>query len=104
MLRSIIILSIISLMTLPSIAQPLRGKVVEWDESMNMEMPLTGANAHWMNTTESSTADNDGNFKIEMSQPLPAKLIVSFVGYQNDTTEITNNSFRKIVLKKSVDL
>jgi outer membrane receptor for ferrienterochelin and colicins len=82
----------------------LRGKVVEWDEGMKMEMPLPGANVYWLGTTNAATCNEKGEFSIALPDNLPVKLVVSFVGYQSDTVNITDDSFRKIVLKKSIDL
>jgi outer membrane receptor for ferrienterochelin and colicins len=82
----------------------LKGKVVEWDEGMKKEMPLVGTNVYWLGTTDAATCNVKGDFSISLPENLPAKLVVSFVGYQSDTITITDNSFRKIVLKKSIDL
>ncbi len=87
-----------------SIAQTLSGSVAEWDESMKMEMPVAGANVYWMHTTTGTSTDANGNFKIALPDALPASMVVSFVGYANDTLQITGPSFQKVVLKKSVDL
>src|SRR5437868_2449689 len=86
-------------------AQPLlKGKVMEWDEGMKMEMPLPGANVYWLGTTNAATCDANGEFSITLPGNLPSKLVVSFVGYQSDTFSIADDSFRKVVLKKSIDL
>src|SRR5436190_1431140 len=82
----------------------LKGKVVEWDESMKMEMPLVGANVYWSGTANATSTDANGEFSISLPDVLPAKLVISFVGYQSDTLNITDDSFRKITLKKSIEL
>ncbi len=87
-----------------SSAQTFSGKVVEWDEGMKMEMPLIGANIYWLNTTNGSTTNDKGDFQLSLSSTLPAKLVVSFVGYKNDTILVSDNSFQKVILKKSVEL
>jgi len=92
-----------SLAATVSCAQTLQGKVVEWDESMKMEMPLAGANIYWLGTTNGVNSDAEGNFSIS-SDPRSKKLVVSFVGYQNDTIQTADISVQKILLKKSVDL
>lgn len=85
-------------------AQILSGKVMEWDEGMKMEMPIIGANVYWLNTTIGTTTNTEGKFQIPQPAVLPASMIVSFVGYKNDTLRISDNSFRKIILKKSIEL
>jgi outer membrane receptor for ferrienterochelin and colicins len=85
------------------IAQELKGKVVEWDESMKMDMPLTGANVYWLNTNIGVNTDATGNFSIPFNGA-GSKLVISFVGFQNDTLTIADLSFLKVTLKKSVEL
>ena len=59
--------------------------------------PLVGANVYWANTTVGVATDLDGHFKLE-----PVKetnlLVTSFMGYHNDTTEVTQHSELTIVL------
>src|ERR1043165_7543804 len=59
---------------------------------------------YWQNTTTGTTTDMNGNFSIQNPLQFPAKLIVSFVGFTNDTVKIADSSFRKITLRKSVEL
>src|SRR5690242_17548616 len=96
--------SVLFAFTAQSQAQILKGKVVEWDAAMNMEMPLIGAGVYWMGTTDGTTTDAQGNFNL----PLNAShsiVIASFVGFQSDTIQVRDAaSFLKITLKKSVDL
>src|SRR6478609_4836871 len=74
-------------------AQMLKGEVNYWDEDMKMEMPLPATNVYWLNTTNATTADEAGKFKIQQADSLPAKLVLSFVGYQNDTLLINDASY-----------
>ena len=106
MLRKKIIQSIglCLMITVSSHAQSLSGKVVEWDEDMKMEMPITGANVYWLNTTTGTTTNSEGNFTVSLPASWPAMMVVSFVGYKNDTLQVSQNSFQKILLRKSVDL
>jgi len=85
-------------------AQNINGKVVEWDESMKMEMPLPGANVHILGTDTATFTDANGKFSIAASGSSHARLVTSFVGYQNDTTTVTTSSAIKIILQKSVQL
>lgn len=103
--HKIIITVIIFMVTInQSHAQSISGKVMEWDESMKMEMPIIGANVYWQNTTTGTTSDPGGNFAIPVPPSFPASLIVSFVGYRNDTLRISKVSFQKVLLKKSIEL
>ncbi len=53
----------------------------------NEEIPLSGANVYWLNTSVGSVTDFDGNFEIPY-QPEYKSLVISFVGYKTDTISI----------------
>ncbi len=59
--------------------------------------PLVGANVYWAGTTLGVATDVDGRFQLE-----PVKstnlLVTSFMGFHNDTTEVTSHSELTIVL------
>ena len=59
--------------------------------------PLVGANVYWEGTTVGVATDLDGRFQLE-----PVKstnlLVTSFMGFHNDTTEVTTHSELTIVL------
>ena len=59
--------------------------------------PLVGANVYWAGTTVGVATDLDGRFQLE-----PVKstnlLVTSFMGFHNDTTEVTTHSELTIVL------
>lgn len=59
--------------------------------------PLVGANVYWAGTSVGVATDLDGRFQLE-----PVKstnlLVTSFMGFHNDTTEVTSHSELTIVL------
>ena len=59
--------------------------------------PLVGANVYWAGTSVGVATDMDGRFQLE-----PVKstnlLVTSFMGFHNDTTEVTTHSELTIVL------
>ena len=59
--------------------------------------PLVGANVYWAGTTIGVATDIDGRFQLE-----PVKstnlLVTSFMGFHNDTTEVTAHNELTIVL------
>lgn len=65
-------------------AQHITGKVVSENEKKILE-PLTGVNVFWKETDTGVSTDINGNFKIANPNTLPAYLIFSFVGFENDT-------------------
>jgi outer membrane receptor for ferrienterochelin and colicin len=69
--------------------QPLHGKVHE--EGEDSQKPLIGASVFWLGTTVGSATDANGEFIIPAPGELPAKLVVSFVGYTSDTVLINSS-------------
>jgi len=65
----------------------ITGKIV--DNQLN---PLFNATVHWIGTTQGSTTDKDGNFKITKDNVEDYRLIISFIGFQADTVIITNQN------------
>ena len=102
-IRFAVILLSISVVSLPSFSQALKGRVVEWDDVMKMEMPLAGANVYWLNTTTGVNTDADGWFSIPLNEH-SGRLVISYVGFVNDTIQINDVSLKKLTLKKSLDL
>lgn len=67
--------------------------------------PITGASVYWMNTTNGTTTDIDGNFRLERPRGA-GKMIVSFIGYEADTLSVGSrqNAPLNIVLKGNIVL
>ena len=59
--------------------------------------PLVGANVYWAGTTVGVATDLDGHFKLEPVEST-RQLVTSFMGFHNDTTEVTQHSELTIVL------
>ena len=51
---------------------------------------LAFANVFIEGTTSGTTTDVNGNFKLKSNEPLPWKLVVSYIGYKDKTVEITD--------------
>jgi len=90
--------------TVASQAQGLSGQVMAWDESMKMEMPLPGAVVHIAGTDSATSADADGKFSLAVTNPDPVRLVVSYVGFQNDTAVAVPGVPVKLRLKKAIEL
>lgn len=82
----------------------LKGKVVERDNVSKTENELPGANVYWIDGSFPTVTDEHGNFSISLPDALPAKLIVSFVGFQTDTILVEKQKKIKVILKSSVEL
>ncbi len=71
-----------------SFTQEISGHVYEFDDQQ-IKTPLPGVNIFWENTQQGTVSNNNGNFTITTPDNLPSNLISSFVGYLNDTIEIS---------------
>lgn len=70
----------------------------------NAGLPLPGANLTWMRTNLGVTSDDKGFFSI--NKPSNSDLLViSFIGYDNDTIQVTDsNALLEVVLGEGVSL
>lgn len=85
------LLSIISLATQLSNAQEsLRGRIVT--KEGRMTTAISGANIYWLNSKSGTISDFEGLFELEVADSL-GQLVVSHVGYLNDTINIESNDF-----------
>lgn len=86
-------------------AQHTGGKVSAPDEKGAIG-PLPGANVFWYGTTIGTSTDANGMFQIPNPDIIPARLVVSMVGFTADTILIKapDQADLKIVLKNSVTL
>ena len=78
------------------------GKVVEFLNSK--EVPIPGVSVYWMQGQNGTFTDSTGNFSLNNSSSLPTYLVISFIGYRNDTISVTSSEPVKIVLKKVIDI
>lgn len=87
---------------LPSFSQHLMGKVVEKD-AQGKESPLPMVGIKWDGTVITATSDGNGDFHIPFPEVMPAKLVLSMIGYKNDTLLFRDQSKTsiKVFLKNS---
>ena len=65
--------------------------------------PLVGANVYWAGTTVGVATDIDGQFKLEPIKETN-RLVTSFMGFHNDTTEVVRHAELTIVLVSDLEL
>ncbi len=82
-------------------AQQVTGRV--FAKENNKEVPLAGASVYFPGTTAGTFTADDGSFVLNKPAPSMNKLVISFVGFVNDTVS-TENGNLKVVLKNSVTL
>ncbi|MDR0982718.1 MAG: TonB-dependent receptor [Culturomica sp.] len=70
-------------------SQTVKGRVIDKSIS-DKEEPLSGANVFWAGTVDGVSTDGDGYFSIKWRDV--GKLVVSFIGYGNDTLEVPRNA------------
>ncbi len=85
----------------------LRGTVYEMQpiNNQNQKTPLVGANVFWLGTTTGVATDENGAFQLLKPARLPARLVVSYIGYKSDTLEITADRHEaEVILSATRDL
>ncbi len=80
----------------------ITGSVFESGDD-NITIPLTGANIYWAGTTIGTSSDADGNFFIDLMEGAHF-LVVSFVGYPNDTLHVSEPSEVEVEFSRAVML
>jgi len=84
-------------------AQNLHGVVYE--QQGNKQNKLPGVNVYWAGTTDGVATDANGFFSIPRNHSESQNLVISFVGFANDTLTVSNTEEDlKIVLSKNLEL
>ena len=91
-MKKIILAVLLALVTCASVYAHAWGTVLD-----DKGYPLVGANVYWAGTTIGVATDLDGRFKLEPTEKTNL-LVTSFMGFHNDTTEVTAHSELTIVL------
>jgi outer membrane cobalamin receptor len=100
-MKKIIIAVILLLQGSLVFAQQLTGHVFAIEN--NKEIPLAGASVFFPGTTTGTVTAEDGSFVLEKSHPALNKLVISYVGFVNDTVPAEGNQI-KVVLQSTVTL
>ena len=91
-MKKIILAVLLAFVTCASVYAHAWGTVLD-----DKGYPLVGANVYWAGTTIGVATDLDGRFKLEPTEKTNL-LVTSFMGFHNDTTEVTAHSELTIVL------
>jgi hypothetical protein len=91
--RYILIFTLI-IIAAPVFSQKIQGYVYELGEEQE-KLPLPGANVFWEGTTKGTATDPEGFFELKVPASDQSRLVVSYVGYRNDTISIAPDQ-RKI--------
>lgn len=100
-IHPLIIIGFFLSISFPVFSQHLMGKIVEKDDQGKYHaLPMAGIK--WHGTAITATSDENGSFHIAFPDSMPAKLIVSMIGYKNDTVLFREKSLASIqVILKS---
>ncbi len=82
--------------------EEVSGMIYERDDTGN-RIPLIGATVKWLDQSSGTVTDVDGQFSLNR-MPGVDDLEVSYVGYQNDTISMKNESIVSIVLTDALTL
>jgi len=80
----------------------LQGFVLEEDEKGRLK-PLIAANVYWLGSTSGTTSDAKGFFSLPLLSG-SSKLVISYIGYKNDTIIISRQQEVKVILKNARNL
>lgn len=80
----------------------IKGKVVE-QTAEGEELPLIGASVYWLGTNIGTATDVDGNFSLHPDAGAD-KLVISYIGFVNDTIDAKSGEPIKVILKASLEL
>jgi outer membrane receptor for ferrienterochelin and colicin len=98
-MKQYILILISILVTVIVSAQEINGTVFEIDEQ-GKQTPLVGANVFWQNSQKGTSTDAKGKFKLYITES-HEPLIVSYIGFENDTVHIYDIKPLEIALIKS---
>lgn len=100
-MKKTILVLIISIFTFSVHAQHIMGTVTEIEQGK--EVPVMGAMAFFPGTSVGTTTDEMGMFHLNKPNKDATQLVISYVGYKNDTIPAEGTDI-KVVLQKSIEL
>lgn len=77
----------------------IKGTIVDENEA-----PLFGANLLWEGTTIGTVSDLEGLYQIPIPEKYPARLLVSYVGFQSQQLTVDKWGYYHVVLSESTTL
>lgn len=83
-------------LSLISFSQEIKGVIYEINE--NKKSPVPGVNVYEPNGLKGTVSDTSGKFSLEVNE-YPSKIVISFIGYENDTIQIPAPGEYEFVLK-----
>ena len=97
--KSIFFFALLAIIPIASTSQEISGIVLD-----NNNQPLINASVYFINSQKGSITDQNGYFKLDLNKIQDTRLITSFIGFQNDTTQIIEQNSVVIRLIASSEL
>jgi hypothetical protein len=102
--KKIFLLFILLFAGIHTFSQKIQGYVYGLDNQQK-KLPLPGAEVFWIGTTTATATDTNGYFDLKRPGENYTELIVSFIGYQNDTVRLSPGQLKiEVVLSENVTL
>ena len=103
-IKKLITLVLLTFLLAEGYAQTVSGYVYEMLESK--KSPLVGANIYQLHTSNGTITNEKGFFSFELHPESQEHLIISYVGYKNDTLALAEDKLRPIdvVLQEDIEL
>ncbi|MBB6612050.1 TonB-dependent receptor [Pontibacter sp. Tf4] len=89
------------LLAIPAAAQQLTGKVTD---AINPGEPIVGASVAWKGTTHATSTSGTGNFTLNFSDSLTSEIVVSYVGYAQQTINVAGKQSVVVALQPNSSL
>ncbi|MBI2967400.1 MAG: carboxypeptidase-like regulatory domain-containing protein [Bacteroidetes bacterium] len=66
--------------------------------------PLAGANIRWLNTNTGTASGPDGSFSLSAGNIYDKRIVVSYIGFKQDTITIKSPGFLTVILQEEAQL
>jgi hypothetical protein len=96
-LKIVYLLLLTTSIALPALSQNVQGYVYELDEEQKKQ-PLPGANVFWWGTSSGTATDPDGYFELKRPGNDHSDLVISYIGYINDTISLAHDQLELEVI------
>jgi len=90
LIKNNVLICLLLFIGISGFSQTIQGYVYELDEHQH-KMPLPGANIIWEGTSTGTATNLKGYFELNIPDGKHADLVVSYVGYRNDTISLEDS-------------
>lgn len=98
-MKQIIFLFLLLMFSEAVFSQQIQGTVYEQNEQ-GKKIPLIGANIFWQYSLVGTATDAGGKFSLQITDSLQP-LVISYIGFENDTLNVSATNEVEVILSKS---